>query len=69
MRVDLDTKKVSVFVTCETMMDGLGMMPTLVDAVVNAGFKAPSAMFESGKSGSRGRFLTVAVLFTFWNPM
>jgi len=40
VRVDLDTKKVSVFVTCETMMDGLGMMPTLVDAVVNAGFKA-----------------------------
>ena len=40
VKVDLDAKKVSVFVACETMMDGLAMMPTLVEAVKGAGFDA-----------------------------
>jgi hypothetical protein len=38
--VDLDTKMVSAFVRCDTMMEGLAMIPTLVDAVKGAGFEA-----------------------------
>ena len=33
VKVDLEAKKVSVFVACDTMMDGLAMMPKLVEAV------------------------------------
>jgi|TARA_B110000977_G_scaffold108144_1_gene140835 copper chaperone CopZ len=40
VKVDLEGKKVSVFVACETMMDGLAMMPALVEAVQEAGFEA-----------------------------
>ena len=40
VKVDLEAKKVSVFVACDTMMDGLAMMPQLVEAVQEAGFEA-----------------------------
>merc|ERR1712205_146507 len=40
VKVDLEAKKVSVFVACDTMMDGLAMMPKLVEAVQEAGFEA-----------------------------
>ena len=40
VKVSLEEKKVSVFVTCDTMMDGLAMMPELVEAVKGAGFEA-----------------------------
>lgn len=40
VKVDFDAKKVSVFVACDTMMDGLAMMPQLVEAVQEAGFEA-----------------------------
>ena len=40
VKVDLDAKLVSVFVECETMMDGLAMIPSLVEAVKGAGFEA-----------------------------
>ena len=40
VKVDLEAKKVSVFVARDTMMDGLAMMPQLVEAVQEAGFEA-----------------------------
>ena len=40
VKVDLETKIVSVFVECDTMMDGLSKLPTLVEAVKGAGFEA-----------------------------
>ena len=33
VQVDLDAKTVKVFVACDSMMDGLVMIPTLVDAL------------------------------------
>eukprot|EP00740_Mantoniella_antarctica_P004909 CAMPEP_0181362918 /NCGR_PEP_ID=MMETSP1106-20121128/8360_1 /TAXON_ID=81844 /ORGANISM="Mantoniella antarctica, Strain SL-175" /LENGTH=142 /DNA_ID=CAMNT_0023477099 /DNA_START=32 /DNA_END=460 /DNA_ORIENTATION=- len=40
VKVDLDAKTVKVFVACDSMMDGLVMIPTLVDALKGAGFDA-----------------------------
>ena len=40
VKVDLETKKVSVFVECDTMVEGLTRLPELVGAVTKAGFKA-----------------------------
>ena len=54
VKVSLEEKKVSVFVTCDTMMDGLAMMPELVEAVKGAGFEAEPD-FERRQSRARSR--------------
>ena len=47
VKVDLEAKKVSVFVACDTMMDGLAMMPQLVEAVQAELNKAQAEAKES----------------------